>query len=210
MPLKPLLIYALETGLNQYLALDETIEAKLAPLSGKIIALTVQPFNETIYLCPSDRSIQCLDCYLETPDAHISGSLAALGLMGLSASPMRAIFSGKVNIEGDVQVGKKLQELFAHLDLNLEGHLAKYTGAEISGQISQVFKSVHRWTQDSLTTFKLNTSELLQEETRDLPAPAEAELFYQQVDKLRNDFDRLQARLDRLSELLNKPNTLKS
>jgi ubiquinone biosynthesis accessory factor UbiJ len=50
----------------------------------------------------------------------------------------------------------------------------------------------------------LNSSEFLQEETRDLPAKPEAELFYRHVDTLRMDYDRLAARIARLQSQLNK------
>jgi ubiquinone biosynthesis accessory factor UbiJ len=205
MPIKALLLSALETSLNHYLALDPDVATKLAPLTGKVIAVTIQPFNETIYLCPGDNSIQCLD-YFDHPDTFISGSLSALGLMGLSATPMRAIFSGKVSIEGDVHVGRKLQALLAQLDINLEAQLAKFLGDEISGRIGTVFRSFKSWSDDSLNSLKLNTSELLQEETRDLPAPEEANIFYRQVDTLRNDFDRLQARIQLLQQTLDEKN----
>ena len=58
---KPLLIATLETALNHYLALDNHKEDLLIPLKGKIIALTMQPFNETLYLCPTSDSIQIID-----------------------------------------------------------------------------------------------------------------------------------------------------
>jgi ubiquinone biosynthesis protein UbiJ len=50
----------------------------------------------------------------------------------------------------------------------------------------------------------------LQEETRDLPAKPEADALFQQIDASRSDFDRLNARIDRLENSLNsssEPNT---
>jgi ubiquinone biosynthesis protein UbiJ len=44
----------------------------------------------------------------------------------------------------------------------------------------------------------------LTEETRDLPAKPEADIFYRQVDELRMDYDRLAARITRLQSQLNK------
>lgn len=200
MLLKPLLLSTLEAALNRYLALDEHIDASLAPLAGKVIALTIQPFNETLYLCPGAEGIQLLDQYHAEPDTHLSGSVFALGFMGLSATPMRLLFSGEVTITGDTQVGHKFQQLFAKLDINLEHLLAQYTGEKFAQRVNGVVQSANTWTKDTLTTLKLNTSELLQEETRDLPAPAEADIFYQQVDELRHDFDRLQQRIQRLQQ----------
>ena len=205
MAIKPLLMSALETALNKYLALDQNRGEFLAPLAGKVITVTITPFNETIYLCPSADSIQFLDQCPDQPDTHLTGSVFTLGLMGLSSKPMRSIFSGEVKIEGDMQTGRKFQELFAKLDINLEQQLARYTGDSIAHNISRFFRAGQEWSKESIETFRLNASEFLQEETRDLPAGPEVDIFYAQVDALRTEFDRLQSRIERLENtLLNK------
>ncbi|MFZ2725963.1 MAG: SCP2 sterol-binding domain-containing protein [Methylococcaceae bacterium] len=202
MTIKPIIIAALETALNQYISLDDNVNSFLAPLNGKIIAITVTPFNETIYLCPNNHSIQCLDVYPKTADTQLTGSLFALGLMGLSSNPMNSLFSGEVLIEGDTQIGQQFQSLFKQLDINLEAKLARYTGNTIASGLGQLFRAGKEWGQESLETLRLNTSEFIQEETRDVPAFAEAEEFYNAVDELRLDFDRLQSRLERLEKLV--------
>lgn len=200
MVIKPLLMSALETALNTYLALDQNKGVFLAPLAGKVIAVTITPFNETIYLCPAADSIQLLDQFPDQPDTYLTGSVFALGLMGLSLKPMRSIFSGEVKIEGDIDTGRQFQELFAKLDINLEQLLARYTGETVAHNISQFFRASQDWRKESIETFRLNASEFLQEETRDLPAGPEIDIFYRQVDELRTDFDRLQSRIERLEK----------
>jgi ubiquinone biosynthesis protein UbiJ len=198
MVIKPLLMSALETALNKFLALDQNSSNFLAPLAGKIIAVNISTFNETIYLCPTNNSIQLLDYSPDQPHTQLSGSVFALGLMGLSSKPMRSIFSGEVKIEGDMNTGRKFQELFAKLDINLEQQLARFTGDTIAHNISQFFRAGQNWSKESIETFRLNASEFLQEETRDLPAGPEVDIFYRQIDELRTDFDRLQSRIERL------------
>jgi ubiquinone biosynthesis protein UbiJ len=205
MVIKPLLMGALETALNKFLALDQNSAVFLAPLAGKTIALTILPFNETIYLCPGSDSVQLLDYTPDQPDTRLTGSVFAFGLMGLSSKPMRSIFSGEVIIEGDMQTGRKFQELFTKLDINLEQQLARYTGDTIAHNISQFFRAGQNWSKDSIETFRLNASEFLQEETRDLPSVPEADIFYAHVDELRTDFDRLQSRVERLEKTCNQP-----
>ncbi len=205
MLIKPLLIAALETALNRYLALDNNKEDLLIPLKGKIIALTIQPFNETLYLCPTSDSIQIIDQVTDEPDTTISGSAWALGLMGISAKPMRSVFSGDIKIEGDIQTGKQFQELFKKLDIDLEGLLAQYAGADLASRVSQFFRSGQEWGKETIETFKLNTAEFLQEETRDLPAKPEIDSFYQDVDELRTASDRLESRIERLNKTLSTP-----
>lgn len=198
MIIKPLLISTLELALNQYLSLDEDVSLFLTPLAGKVIAINVQPFNETIYLCPTKEKIQILESYLPAVDATISGTLSALGLMGLSSTPMRSIFSGEVKIEGDTHLAHKFQQLFDKLDIDLEEKLSQFTGDVVAHKIGNFFRSGQRWSTESIETFKLNTKEFLQEETKDLPAGPEADILYHQIDQLRSDFDRLSARIAQL------------
>jgi ubiquinone biosynthesis protein UbiJ len=202
MLIKPILITVLETALNRYLALDNNKEDLLIPLKGKIIALTIQPFNETLYLCPTSDSIQIIDQITGQPDTTISGSAWALGLMGISAKPMRSVFSGEIKIEGDIQTGKQFQAVFKKLDIDLEGLFAQYAGDDLARRISQFFRSGQEWGKETIETFKLNTAEFLQEETRDLPAKPEIDIYYQQVDELRNASDRVESRIERLEKLL--------
>jgi len=198
MIIKPLLISTLELALNQYLSLDEDVSLFLKPVAGKVIAINIQPFNETIYLCPTNEKIQVLETYLPEVDATISGTLSALGLMGLSSTPMRSIFSGEVTIEGDTQIAHKFQQLFDKLDIDLEEKLSHLTGDVIAHKVGNFFRSSQQWTDESVETFKLNTKEFLQEETRDLPAGPEADILYSQIDEIRSDFDRLSARIEQL------------
>ena len=205
MAIKALLMNAFEIAINQYLSLDPNASTFLAPLAGKVIKVTITSVNESIYLCPSPDAIQLLDFSSEPVDTQLTGSVFAFGLMGLSSKPMRSIFSGEIQIEGDMQIGRKFQSLFSKLDINLEPHLARYTGDSVAQHISQFFRSGHEWSQETIESFRLNVSEYLQEETRDLPPEPEVAIFYSQVDELRTHFDRLQSRIERLENaLLNK------
>ena len=192
----------METALNQYLSLDEDVSIFLAPLAGKVIAINVQPFEQMLYLSPNRETIQVLENYTGTPDTTITGSAAALGLMGLSSKPMNSFFSGEVSIEGDLDIGRKFQAMFDKLDIDLEEKLSRYTGDIIAHQIGRLFRAGKNWSEDTFETFKLNTTEFLQDETRDLPAGPEVDIFFRQVDTLRTDFDRLQSRFDRLNQAL--------
>jgi ubiquinone biosynthesis protein UbiJ len=200
--IKPLVIGVLETALNQFLVLDDHLEQYLTPIAGKIIAVQITPFNETLYLAPAHDRIQLLEHYVGEADARLIGSLSALGLMGLSATPMRSLFKGDVKIEGDTQLAHKFQRLFEKLDINLEAKLARYTGDSVAQRLTGLIRGSRHWTQQSLTSFRLNLEEFLQEETRDVPAKPEAELLFQQIDACRSDADRLHARVQRLQNAL--------
>ncbi|WP_428354242.1 ubiquinone biosynthesis accessory factor UbiJ [Methyloprofundus sp.] len=204
MTLKPLLINAFENALNKYLSLDEDVAVFLQPLIGKVIAVNIQPFNETMFLCPNSDNIQIIDHYVGEADTTLTGTLPAFGLMGLSSTPARSFFSGEVSITGDLSIGQQFQCLFQQLDIDLEEQLSHYTGDVLAHKIGHFFRNAKLWHQDSLHTVQLNISEFLQDETQDLPPAPEVNILNQQVDQLNEDFDRLNARLNRLDSKLNE------
>ncbi len=198
MLIKPLLLDTLESALNRYLSLDEDASRFLEPLAGKIVAVRIQPFDLVFFLCPSTEKIQILESCLDPPDTTLTGSATALGLMALSSTPIRTLFSGQVTLSGDTETGRKFQQLFEQLDIDLEEALSHYTGDIIAHKIGRIVKTGQQWSKETAARFRLNLTEFLQEETRDLPSAPEMELFCRQVDNLRADFDRLHARIERL------------
>lgn len=202
MTIKPLVMSALEAALNKYLSLDEDVSLFLKPLIGKVIAVTITPFNETIYLCPSENIIQFMDIYEGTVDTTLTGSLPALGLMGLSNTPARSFFSGDVVITGDLAVGQQFQCVFDKLDIDLEEQLSQYTGDVVAHKVGNFFRSAHNWHQESIDSIKLNVAEFLQDESKDLPPEPEVNIFTQQVDQLKEDLERTEAKLQRLETAL--------
>ena len=57
------------------------------------------------------------------------------------------------------------------------------------------------WGQATAKSMVLNTSEYLREESRDLIAPGELADFVDAVDVLRDDVERMEARIERLARL---------
>lgn len=58
------------------------------------------------------------------------------------------------------------------------------------------------WHDETLKTLQLNIVEFLQEETRDLPAKTEVELFYKQIMQLECDVKKLE---EKLNHTIGKP-----
>lgn len=199
MIIKPILVGVLETVLNRYLAMDEDAGFLLQPLVGKVIAITVTTFNATVYCCPADDKIQLLENFQGEVDVRITGSAVTLGLMSVNA----AVTSEQPELEGDREIGETFLQLFGKLDIDLEEQLSKYTGDIIAHKVGNLFRSGEGWIQQTLTTFRLNTEEFLQEETRDLPAKAEADIFFAQVDEMAEDVQRVEQMIEKLSYTIN-------
>jgi len=62
-----------------------------------------------------------------------------------------------------------------------------------------MFNQLKKWSKSAAGNFADDIGEYLQEESRDVVSEAEMGMFYQRVDQLRDDTERLKARFDRLS-----------
>jgi len=193
---------ALEDAFQRFLGRDAKTRAYLDPLAGKVFELRLQPLNYPVYLCPTPSGVQVLERIAGRPDAILSGSPLAFALMGRSGSRPRARFAGDVKIEGDVEAARCLQVLFGRLDIDWEALLARYAGSALAGQLIGLFRSSQAWRRECIENLRLDIAEYWQEETRDLPAPAEADWFSEEVDALRAAQDRLAARIERLQAAL--------
>ncbi len=199
MLIKPIFAGILEKALNQFLQMDQDIAFLLQPLAGKVVAIHIQPLAETLFLCPNNDNIQILEQYSGEPDTTLTGSISSLAMMGLSETPLQSFFSGAVAIEGDIETGEQFQALFKQLDIDPEETLSHFTGDIIAHKTANLVRSNLNWKKQALENFKLNLTEFLQEETRDLPSKPEVDLYLDQVDDIRSDLDRLQARIEQLN-----------
>ncbi len=192
---KPVIINALEITLNQYINLDQNLPLNLAELAGKVIAITVTPFNETFYLCPNADSIQCLENFVGAIDVNLTGSVFALGFMGISTTSNAGIQMGQVTITGDVNLGQHLQQFFQHIEIDISTKLSPYIGSSFAQQLNNFFQAGIQWQHESIHSLQLNLNEFLQEETQTLPTIPEVELFYTEIKQLNLHYERLDTRL---------------
>lgn len=192
----------LRDAVTRFLRLDPNSPQYLAPLIGKIICLRLMPIDLRIYLCPDESSMDILLRFGGEPDVTLSGSPLAFARMGLSDSPRRALFDGEVTVEGDMTVAQRFQTLFERLDIDWEGVLSRFTGQTLAGLIANDLRNLHAWGKETVEVMGMNVAEYFQEESRELPAAPEADMFFEDVDTLRADYDRLEARVLRMEARL--------
>lgn len=190
---------------ERFLRLDPNSPRYLAPLAGKVIALRLLPFGWRLALCPGEKSMQILHGFEGNPAVTLAGSPLAFARMGLSDSPRRALFAGEVTVEGDMDVARRFQSLFERLSIDWEALLARQTGVTLASGIMELLRDSRAFGIDTLQSLGMNIAEYWQEESRQLPAKAEADIFFEEVDNLRADFDRLEAKILRLQGRLLPP-----
>jgi ubiquinone biosynthesis accessory factor UbiJ len=198
---------SIEAAVNRVLQLDEDTLARLQDLQGKIIAIEIRGLDVSLYLVPEANKISIYGRYEAEPDTLLRGTPLALMRMGLVKHAGDVLFAGDVEISGDVELGQEFSEILEALDIDWEEHLSHLTGDLLAHKLGNAVRDALSWGQKTMDTLGQDVAEYLQEESDTLPNVDEVEGFLSQVDVLRTDVDRMEARVRRLE---NRPSSKNS
>ena len=199
------IIAGLEAAINRYLRLDPETLARLTRLDARCIAIELRGLDLTLYALPTANGLSITDHCETTPDTILSGSPVGLARVGLGRHKERALFSGEVEITGNVETGQAFQEILEGMDIDWEEQLSRLTGDVLAHHVGNAVRHAGELLRQGGATVQQDTTEYLQEELRVLPARIEIENFCTDVTRLAMDVDRLAARVDRLRKRTDVP-----
>jgi ubiquinone biosynthesis accessory factor UbiJ len=166
-------------------------------LAGSRLGVEVRGMTR-IVVHSSGEVLHCTRDAAGAADADVTGS--AMGLLALAGlSPESALQKGAVEIRGDADIARKYRELARLLMPDLEEELSLAVGDVAAHQLGRLARSVFGWSRQAAATAVRNVAEYLAHERADLVPRAEAEQFTSGVDRLREDVDRLEARINLLA-----------
>jgi ubiquinone biosynthesis protein UbiJ len=163
-------------------------------LSGRVMALRVNNTALAVYLIAEDEQLLVSTEYADDPDVVVCGSL--LSLTRLSGPGGDAtIRDGEVELSGDALLARQFQKLLQYGRPDVEEELSAIVGDVAAHGIGEIVRSAGAWGREARATMRQNIGEYLQEESRAVPTREEVEIFRSQVDGLRDDVARFEARL---------------
>jgi ubiquinone biosynthesis accessory factor UbiJ len=192
-----MLTATIENVLNRGLPRSPRAQQLCAELSGRSVAVEVREI--TRLLLESTGTSLRITRGDTGADAEIVGG--PFGLMALGGpTPDAVLQRGDVEIRGDAELAQKFRELVMLLRPDLEEELSLVISDVPAHQIGRVARMAFGWTQKAATTTAHNIAEYLGHERRDLIPRNEGEQFLRGVDALREDVDRLDARISLLCQ----------
>lgn len=168
-------------------------------LSGTVVAIRVRNTALTAWFIVHDDSLELATESDREPDVSISGSILTLASMA-GESGLKSIRAGSLELTGDPVLADDFQRLLSYARPDIEEELSGIVGDAAAHRIGEIARSVGNWSRDARETMGENIREYLQEESRDLPSRYEVERFTANVNTLRDDVDRLEARIKRLGK----------
>ena len=196
MSIRDLALEAIETLLNQLIALDPAAMQRLAGWHGRVIAIALRGTGLTFYFIPDQQGrLQLLGRYEGEPDCTIEGS--PLDLMRASDKEQGSaqLFNGHVVISGDTDLAHRFSEVLGKLNIDWEEQLSRYVGDVAAHELARAARDASAQGQQAVDRLQQNISEYPTEEARLLPHPFEVEEWIRGVETTRDDVERLTARI---------------
>ena len=194
----PALLMPLQTLLNRQLKDNTEGRRALRKVVGETLAIKLEGVGFDIYFHATDEGLVLGSDYEQEPAAVISGSVLALASLAGGAADPSAIRRTGVSIHGDTAVAQSFQRLFELLKPDWEEELSRLVGDTVAHRVGEAARRFMNWGQDVGTRMTEDFAEYFTEESRDLPTKTEAEDFLDDVDRLRDDVERAEARLRNL------------
>ena len=166
-------------------------------LSGSTVAIRVRNTALTAWFIVHDDSLELTTESDREPDLLISGSILTLASMA-GQSGVQSVRAGALELTGDPVLADDFQRLLTYARPDVEEELSGFVGDMAAHRIGELARGVSDWGREARTTMGENIREYLQEESRDLPSRYEVDRFAANVSALRDDVDRLEARIKRL------------
>lgn len=190
---------ALELALNRALALDADTRAALRGLDGQRVALhlaspplalQVEVAGEALRVGPVEATVE--------PDLGVRTTLA--GLLGQLPMFRRddAPPVGKLRIEGDAELARRLQQLAQRFDPDWQQPFVRVFGEVLGVQVAKAVSAGLKQAQVAGRNLAETAAEYVTEESRDVVPRAELDAFHDDVDALRDDVERIAAKIARL------------
>ena len=190
------MLMTIENVLNRGLPRSPRARQLCGELAGARLGVEVRGIARVL-VSSSGELLHCTHDPTGAADADISGgALSLLQLMGRSAEEV--LRSGTVAIRGDTEVARKYRELAGLLMRDPEEELSLAIGDVPAHQLGRLARGVFGWSRHAAATALQNIGEYLGHERADLVPRAEAEHLISGVERLREDVDRLEARINQL------------
>lgn len=194
--MKPSPLAIVEQLLNGHVQESTAALDLLSSLQGKSLAIDVEGPGITVVLTGDEDRLR-LEFASEVPaTATVRGRPLAL-LAAVRGDALSGFSDSGIAVTGDGEVAEDFSTLLRLARPDLEEQLAHVVGDVLAHQAGNAVRNVHAWNKQALAALGLNTTEYLQEESRQLPARVEVEGFFAEIERLRDDAERVAVRIDR-------------
>jgi ubiquinone biosynthesis accessory factor UbiJ len=198
--IKQVVLEGLQRTLNRYVGESTAARDLLAELDGKSLAVDVAGVGIQCVLAARGDAVVVAESIAEPPTARLRATPLALLELMRSGGGVGGVRATHAEVTGDLHVAEAFATLLKLARPDLEEELSHWVGDVAARELGVAAAGAVAWLRRAGVAFEMNAAEFLQEERRVLPAALEAQAFYADVERLRDDVERAAARLTQLEQ----------
>lgn len=199
MPFDPLVTAVIETTLNTLINDDPELGRRLSRLKGQVIQVNLKELNKTLTFVFSQQ-IDVLADYEGEPDCYLSLNISVLPELRDQSKITKLIKQDKLILEGDIQLAQKFSQLMTDCKPDVEEWLSRLAGDAVAHILVQGISGVGQAVKSQACKHQDHLAQVLTEEWKIAPAPLEIAHFCDQVDDVKSQAARVEAKLTQLLE----------
>lgn len=192
--LTQLLLAGADSGINALLELDPPSLKRIRALSGQVLAIHAREPAFTLFVILHRDGLQLAREWQAPADCTLSATCAELWQLATTADKAAALYQPGVSIEGSNALLVELADIMQNMDIDWEFRLQQWFGPVAAGLIGSHLRQRGQWTAANLASLQQRLQDWLTEETRLLVGNNEAESRFAELDRLKLQLDRLEAR----------------
>jgi ubiquinone biosynthesis protein UbiJ len=191
----PSLLAIVEQILNGHVQESTAALDLLSSLHGKSLGVEVRGPGVTIVVSAENEKLRLEFAGESSATATVSGTPLAL-LASLRGDALSGLKDSGITISGNAEAAEDFSTLLRLARPDLEEQLSHLAGDVVAHRIGGTVRNARAWSKQAVSALGMNTTEYLQEESRQVPTRVEVEGFFAEIERLRDAAERVAARVD--------------
>lgn len=199
MPFEPMMTAVIETSLNTLIQDDPDLVRRLVRLKGQVIQVHLKEFDKRLTFVFSQQ-VDVLAHYEGTPDCTLSLNVSVLPELKDQSNITKLIKQDKLDLDGDIQLAQSFSQLITQCKPDIEEWISRVTGDVVAHTLVQGVTQIGQFARTQLRHQQDYLAQVVTEEWRLAPPPLEVAHFCDQVDEIKSQAARVEAKLNQLLE----------
>lgn len=191
-----LLLPALEMIVNHALNADPDALARVASIKNQVVEINCTDWEMQFYVAIDSQGLQFHKQYSGEANTIVRGTLNHFLHVLMKGGDTKTVFQYPIDITGNTHNIEVLRDAFKNIDIDFEEKLSYYLGDSIAHKLFFRLKKAKNRLKKSADNITEQTKEFIHCETKNLVSHKQVEQFYLDIAKLRDDVERMEARIN--------------
>ncbi len=189
------MINTVNKSIELLLKLDPQAKSLLARIDGKSLTVNMTDIHTSITLTAKDRNLIASN---DESENVLSGTSSKILELVFNKNLQEQLIDKTLDYQGSLSDIKQFYSFFGAIHIDIIYQISKATSPRVANLIEKPFNKTKDFIKTSRKETILDIKEYLTEEKRVLISKNEMNIFFRNVQKLREDLDRIEAKINLL------------